>query len=198
MAVRYLKTPISEETARSLKIGDILYVSGDGYSGSMAIPYITNALKAGEKPPFTLEGMVLSLGFTTSARYQADIPEFIRQTKFRVTYAKGGMDKACLDAFKEVGCIYASIVGGPSWLYPPMKRVPTDWPKVDQQPRLRLMRVLMKDYGPLFLTMDANGNSLYHDVERKNEERMPEILKRLDAWPINEPYHLSLKHALGV
>jgi tartrate dehydratase beta subunit/fumarate hydratase class I family protein len=194
----HLKTPISEETVRGLKIGDIMYLSGDAYSGSMAIPHIINALKAGKELPFELEDRIFSLGFTTSARYQANVPELLRLSKFRVTYAKGGMNKECLDTFQDVGCVYGTVIGGTGWLYPKVEQVPTNWPEEIEEPRRSVFRLVMKDYGPLFVTMDANGNSLAHELERRNEERMPEILKRLDAWPIEEPYHLTIKHALGV
>jgi fumarate hydratase subunit beta len=196
MAEIHLKTPISEEEVRKLKIGDIVYLTGDGYSSWGTPVYkITEAIKAGEKLPFELEGRILSLGFTTSARYQDHIPEFVKNARVRVIYAKGGMNKDCLDAFQEYGCVYGTIVGGTGWLYPATKSEPTGWPEGVER---GVMRTILKDYGPCFITMDANGNSIAHDIEEKKKQKMPEILKRLNAWPVTEPYHISMKNALGV
>lgn len=193
MPERRVKTPISESTARSWKVGDILYLSGDAYSGlNWAIPFITKAHKAGEQLPFKLEGMIYSQGFTTSARYNAVTPEIVKTAKVRVVFGKGGMNNSCLEAFQENGCVYATGAAKPTAYYAQgiVETVSMNWPE-ELPKENRVNRQVLKNFGPLILTMDANGNSIYNENEKRIDENYESLLKRIGAWSKIPPYHLS-------
>ena len=55
---------------------------------------------------------VLYMNPTTSTRFNAVMPEFIRHYGLRMVGGKGGLDHACAEAMREVGCVYLSFLGG--------------------------------------------------------------------------------------
>ena len=198
MTEYYLETPLSEEDIRKLKLGDIVYLSGKLYGTGGMEPRIIEAIKKGEKPPVDLKGVVAGTApyITTSARYQSDIPEFIKLTGVRAIYGKGSLDKSCLDAMKTYGCVYFSGVGGasnkPSHSLPSVRytegvvdQVRLSWPK--DVPR-GMAEFKLENFGPLFVTMDAHGHSV--ETEIRIEEKLPEIYERLGALDVIIPYHL--------
>ena len=133
----HLHTPISEEQIRSLELDDIVYVSGEAYCMLYADHYtlIMDMLNRGEEIPMDLKDGVIyntgaiwrrtpedgydlrALGATTSSKFNAQTPSFIAKTGIRAIIGKGGMDKACLEAMKEHGCVYLAICGGCSAVY---------------------------------------------------------------------------------
>lgn len=198
MTEYHLETPLSEEVVRKLKLGDIVYLSGNLYGTGGIERGIIEAIKKGEKPPVDLKGAVSGTApyITTSARYQSDIPEFIKLTGVRGIYGKGSLDKSCLDAMKTYGCVYLSGIGGacnkPSHSLPSLRYTESvvdqtrlSWPK--DVPR-EMTEFKLEKFGPLFVTMDADGHSV--ETEIKMEEKLPEIYKQLGALDAMIPYHL--------
>ena len=131
MAEYYLTTPISEEDARKLKVGDIVYVTGDHVytARDEAHQRALEMHEKSEKPPVDFEGSVVyhvgpvawqkegkwqivSAGPTTSIRMELFEDEFLRKYKARIIVGKGGMAGKTLDALKEVGAVYCSYTGG--------------------------------------------------------------------------------------
>jgi tartrate dehydratase beta subunit/fumarate hydratase class I family protein len=192
MAEYHLETPLSEEDVRKLKLGDVVYLSGALYGGSGLVSRIIEAIKKGEKLPFDLKGAVYSYGFTTSARYQVPMPELIKYAGIRAITGKGSVNKPALDAMKTYGCVYLSGVGGSADVYrrPEMvgDRVPTDWPVPEGDVNTNLTKQEVVEYGPLFVTMDANGHSV--ETEIRIEEKLPKIYKKLGVHDVKTPYHL--------
>ena len=102
-----LRAPLSESDVRSLKVGDVVLISGEMYTGRDAV----HAYLMKNPPPVDLHGAVLyhcgpvmlktgdvwtvkAAGPTTSSReepYQADV---IRNYGVRAVIGKGGMGKA--------------------------------------------------------------------------------------------------------
>ena len=135
----YLKTPLTEEEVRGLQLDDVVYLTGDAYT-MMYIDHftrLTGMIKAGEPLPMELKGNVIyntgtifrreedgtydfrAIGATTSSKFNAYTPEFIRLSGVRAVIGKGGMDRNVLDAMQECGCVYLAIVGGCSAIYTP-------------------------------------------------------------------------------
>ncbi len=172
-----LTTPISEETIKSLKVGDVVLVSGKMYTGRDAI----HAHLMNNKPPVDLNGQILyhcgpvtlkkdgkwkitAAGPTTSMReepYQATI---IKKYGLRAVMGKGGMGKTTLAALKEHGAVYLNAIGGAAQYY---AKCITSVDGVDLEqfglPEA-LWHITVKDF-PAIVTMDAHGNSLHADVE---------------------------------
>lgn len=195
----HLQTPISEQDIRELQLDDVVYVTGDAYTMLYADHYthIMDLIKAGELLPMDLkEGVIYNTGTiyrknpdgsydfracgaTTSSKFNAYTPEFIELTGVRAVIGKGGMDKATLDAMQKNGCVYLAIVGGCSAVYTPAAELETDyWPELTLVDNQRL-KMRMNQFGPLFVAMDAHGNSIFEQCANSSQENLPAIYKKL-------------------
>jgi fumarate hydratase, class I len=173
-----LRTPLTEEQVRSLKVGDVVLLSGRAYTGRDAVHHHLMS----HEPPVDLRGSVIyhcgpvvakdgdgwrvtAAGPTTSIReepYQADI---IKRYGVRAVIGKGGMGAKTLAGLAESGAVYLNAVGGAAQFY---ARTIT---RVDGVSLLEFgtpeaMWHLTLDAFPAIVTMDAHGNSLHTDVEK--------------------------------
>jgi fumarate hydratase class I len=173
-----LRVPITEEQVRSLKVGDVVLISGRMYTGRDAVHHHLME----HDPPVDLRDGVLyhcgpvvakqgdgwtvtAAGPTTSIReepYQADI---IGRFGVRVVMGKGGMGARTLAGLKEHGAVYLNAVGGAAQFY--AKTIT----RVDGVSLLEfgtpeaMWHLEVEDF-PAIVTMDAHGNSLHKDVEQ--------------------------------
>jgi len=122
-----ITAPLTTETAKDLRAGDSVLISGTIYTGrDLAHKRLTDALKAGEKLPFDLAGAVIyyvgpspakpgqvigSAGPTTSYRMDAYSP-LLMEKGLRGMIGKGNRTQPVLDAMKKHGAIYFAAVGG--------------------------------------------------------------------------------------
>ena len=194
-----LHTPISEKDVRELRIDDVVYITGEAYSMLYADHYtlIMDLVKNGESLPMDLKDGVIyntgtiytrtaaggydlrALGTTTSSKFNEYTPEFIRLTGIRAVLGKGGMDRASLEAMKEYGCVYLALAGGCSAVYTPAVELEADyWPELMPVDNQRL-KFRMKGFGPLFVAMDAHGNSIFEDCARSVRENLQAIYQKL-------------------
>ncbi len=199
MAKVYLQTPITEEQIRSLKLEDEVYLSGDAYCMLYADHYklILDACKAGEQPPMDMRGSAIyntgviwrrdsdgnsvlyALGTTASYKFNAYTPELIRAAGIRAVIGKGGMNDETLSAMKECGCAFLAIPGGCTSIFTPRAEIAEEYsPKIPELDNQRL-RFKFDKFGPLMVTMDANGNSVYHEIAKNLEENTAKIYERL-------------------
>lgn len=173
-----LTTPLTEEAVRALKVGDVVLVSGDMYTGRDQV----HAYLMKNAPPVDLRGAIIyhcgpvmlkegdswvtkAAGPTTSSReepYQGDI---IRKYGLRGVMGKGGMGAKTLAALKDSGAVYLHAIGGAAQFYARA---------VDKVIGVHLMEfgipeamwhLRVKNFLAI-VTMDAHGNSLHADVEK--------------------------------
>jgi len=191
-----LKTPLSEEDVRALRIGDAVYLTGTIYQ--IRLGGHLKALECAEKGqglPFNLENSVIYhafssivridsgwklnyIGATTSALLNKYEPPLIRRFKVRGIIGKGGMDRATLEAMREVGCIYLAQVGGASALYT-SKIEEVQAAYWDELGAERIFALKVKDFGPLHVGMDAHGDSIYENVSSAVKKKLPGIYRAL-------------------
>lgn len=197
--VLHLNIPISGETTRSLRLGDVVYLTGTATTLFYDDHYhvIMDKIRAGEALPMLLrDGVVYhtgaiyvkgadgayemrAVGSTTSSKFNALTPEFIAMTGIRAIIGKGGMDKATLEMMKQCGCVYLAAAGGCSSVYAPKVEISGEyWPELSPLLNQRLQFEL-KDAGPYFVSMDAHGNSIYEQCARDVQERIPGICQKL-------------------
>ncbi len=195
----YLQTPISEESIRNLEVDDIVYLSGDAISMLYADHYtkLLDMLEQGEPLPMDLEGGAIyhtgtiyrrkpqggydmrALGATTSSKFNAQTPEFIGKMGIRAVIGKGGMDSHTLESMKTHGCVYLAIVGGCSAIYTPAAQLVDEyWPELMPADNQRL-RFKLERFGPLYVAMDASGNSLYEQCAQNAQNHLQEIYQKL-------------------
>jgi fumarate hydratase class I len=174
-----LTTPLDEATVRSLKVGDVVMVSGRAFTGRDAVHHHLMS----HQPPVDLRGSLIyhcgpvvkklddgswtitAAGPTTSIReepYQADI---IGRYGIRAVMGKGGMGARTLAGLKQHGAVYLNAVGGAAQFYARcIERV--DGVSLQEFGTPEAMwHLQLKDF-PAIVTMDANGNSLHQDVEQ--------------------------------
>jgi fumarate hydratase subunit beta len=122
-----ITAPLTAETVKDLRAGDSVLISGTIYTGrDLAHKRLTDALKAGEKLPFDLDGAVIyyvgpspakpgkvigSAGPTTSYRMDAYSP-LLMERGLRGMIGKGNRTPPVLDAMKKRGAVYFAAVGG--------------------------------------------------------------------------------------
>ncbi len=179
-----LQTPLTEDAVRSLKVGDVVLISGRIYTGRDAV----HSHLMHHEPPVDLNGSVLyhcgpvvvkegegyrvtAAGPTTSIReepYQGDI---ITRYGVRAVIGKGGMGAKTLAALKDFGGVYLNAIGGAAQFY---ARAIT---KVDDVSLLEfgtpeaMWHLQVEDF-PAIVTMDAHGNSLHKDIETESGKKL--------------------------
>jgi fumarate hydratase class I len=172
-----LSAPISEEQIRSLKVGDVVLVSGTVYTGRDAV----HAHLMKHEPPVDLRGGVLyhcgpvvakdgdgwrvtAAGPTTSIReepYQADI---LKRYGVRVVIGKGGMGARTLAGLEESGAVYLNAIGGAAQFYARCIERVTGVSLMEFGTPEAMWHLQVRDF-PAIVTMDAHGSSLHKDVE---------------------------------
>ena len=119
--------PLTAETVKDLRAGDSVLISGTIYTGrDSAHKKMFDAVKAGEKLPFDLNGAVIyyvgpspakpgkvigSAGPTTSYRMDAYSP-LLMEKGLRGMIGKGNRTQPVLDAMKQHSAVYFAAVGG--------------------------------------------------------------------------------------
>jgi fumarate hydratase class I len=182
-----LSAPLDEAKMRSLKVGDLVLVSGRMFTGRDQV----HAYLMKHEPPVDLRGSVLyhcgpvvkkegdgwtvtAAGPTTSIReepYQADI---IKKYGVRAVIGKGGMGGKTLQALREAGAVYLNAVGGAAQFYAKcIER--TDGVSLTEFGTPEAMwHLWVRDF-PAIVTMDAHGNSLHKDLEEASGEKLAEL-----------------------
>ncbi|MEM2106049.1 MAG: FumA C-terminus/TtdB family hydratase beta subunit [Candidatus Bathyarchaeia archaeon] len=201
MAVYHLKTPISEEEIRKLKVNDVIYVTGTIVTArDQAHRRALEYFREGKKLPINLEGLAVfhcgpvvakegdkwiavAAGPTTSTRMDIFEDEFIKNFKVRVVIGKGGMGKKTTDAMAKYGAVYGAFTGGAAILAAKaIKSVKgVEWLDLGTPEALWIFEV--EDFGPLAVAIDSHGNNLFMDVQKKVEENKQRIYQKLGLSP---------------
>ncbi|MGA3204740.1 MAG: fumarate hydratase [Bryobacteraceae bacterium] len=182
-----LRAPLTEEQVRMLKVGDVVLISGEMYTGRDAV----HAYLMKNPPPVDLHGAVLyhcgpvmlkegetwtvkAAGPTTSIREEPYQAHVIREYGVRAVIGKGGMGKKTLAALKECGAVYLNGIGGAAQYYAR---------SIEKVLGVHLMEFgvpeamwhLRVNNFVAIVTMDAHGNSLHADVEKETGEHLAEL-----------------------
>ncbi len=177
-----LVTPLTEETVRSLRLGDTVFVNGPIVTGRDEAHIRALGLRAeGKETPPQLDGCVLyhcgpimrqtedgwqvvAAGPTTSARMNRLEPEMIREFGIRAIIGKGGMSAEVAEAMRECGCVYLAATGGAAVSLAEGLGACTGVEWLDLGMAEALWSFRADRLGPLIVAMDAEGNSLYEQV----------------------------------
>src|SRR5437867_2169093 len=182
-----LHAPLTAEAVASLRVGDVVLLSGPMFTGRDAVH--SHLMK--HDPPVDLRGSVLyhcgpvvvkdgetwrvtAAGPTTSIREEPYQGEIIRRCGVRAVIGKGGMGAKTLAAMKEQGAVYLNAIGGAAQFYArAIKRV--DGVSLLEFGTPEAMWHLAVEDFPAIVTMDAHGNSLHKDVEQQSGEQLEAI-----------------------
>jgi tartrate/fumarate subfamily iron-sulfur-dependent hydro-lyase beta chain len=188
-----LQTPIDEETVANLNVGDIIYLSGIVFTARDEAHM--ELLEHGEPEGLDTRGLglyhcgpvmrqvgdewqVVAAGPTTSFRMETLEPRFLDMFGVKVIIGKGGMGPATLEALRKHNVVYASFTGGAGALAARGLGRVVDVHYLDELGMPEAVWIFeAKDFGPLVVSMDAHGNSLYADVDRETRENLANILE---------------------
>lgn len=192
---KILITPISEEDLKDIKIGDIVYLTGslttcrdvahrrlvEGHK-ELPVDVRNNAIfHAGPiiRPLENDKFEMVSVGPTTSMRMEKFEKEFVEQTGVRVIIGKGGMgvntEYACKN-FKAIHCVFPAgnaVVAA----IEVEEIVKAEWRDLGMPETLWNCRV--KEFGPLIVSIDTNGNNLFEKNKVIFNERKDKALENI-------------------
>ncbi|WP_423792810.1 FumA C-terminus/TtdB family hydratase beta subunit [Methanocaldococcus indicus] len=173
-----------------LKVGDVIYLNGTIYTArDKAHLKIINMLKNGEELPFNLKNKIIyhagpimkkvndewrcvSIGPTTSARMNDVEEEFIKLTGISGIVGKGGMKNELLDTFKKYKVVYLAAPGGCAVLLAKCVKKVEDVYFLELGMPEAVWKLRVKNFGPLIVSMDSYGKSIYKEVEEKVKEKL--------------------------
>jgi fumarate hydratase class I len=182
-----LRTPLNEQQVRSLRVGDVVLLSGRAYTGRDAVHHHLMQ----HAPPVDLNGAALyhcgpvvaqegsgwkvtAAGPTTSIReepYQADV---IKRYGVRAVIGKGGMGGKTLAALKESGAVYLNAIGGAAQFYARAIKSVDGVSLLEFGTPEAMWHLTIEDF-PAIVTMDAHGYSLHKDVEQNSARELAEV-----------------------
>ena len=187
--VREIRYPLKQRNVKGLKVGDVIKYTGTLVTArDKAHQRLIELYKRGEKPPVELRDgaiihcgpiarrekdtwNIISAGPTTSYRMEEYTFDLIRQSGLRLIIGKGGMGEKTAEACKKYKVIYCAFTGGASVVAAEAieKVENVFWLQELGMPEA-LWVFKVKDFGPLVVTIDAEGNNLTKEVIEKAKE----------------------------
>ncbi len=194
MAEHRLTFPAGEEEIRELRAGDSVLV--DGHVIGIRDRSHVRIFDQGVEPPFDLRGAFLlhtapnvrklgpgryekvCIGTTTSWRVARFTEALGRDHGVRAIAGKGGLPDEAIEPMRKYGMVYFAIVGGAAALETTQIEEIEEVYWEELMPEC-LWKFRVKDFGPLWVGIDAHGNSLFHDVQEAATKRLEDIVARL-------------------
>ena len=178
--------PVTEEQVRKLRVNDTVTLNGTLYGIRDATQI--HMFDRGRKTRFDLRGHAvihtapnvrqvakteaapcgyapICIGTTTSDRMERFSRPLMSEYGVRIIIGKGGLREGSLAAFKELGGVYLAVVGGAAALETTWIEIIEDVDLDDLNPE-SLWKFRVKGFGPLLVSMDSHGHSLYTRVNK--------------------------------
>jgi L(+)-tartrate dehydratase beta subunit len=191
--------PVTEAVIRRLRVNDTVTLNGTLF-GIRDATYI-HMFDRGRKTRFDMNGHAVihtapnvkwvgetkatpcgyapvCVGTTTSARMERFTRPLMRDYGVRIVIGKGGLAQGSLDAFAELGGVYLAVIGGAAALETTWVEAIEDVDLDDLNPE-SLWKFRVKDFGPLMVSMDSHGASLYATVNEAARDRRRAALAAL-------------------
>jgi tartrate/fumarate subfamily iron-sulfur-dependent hydro-lyase alpha chain/tartrate/fumarate subfamily iron-sulfur-dependent hydro-lyase beta chain len=188
-----LTTPLTYEQLKDLRIGDTVYLTGElatcrdsGHRRAVKDGILPERYSFKDGAIFHAGPIVgrdadgkqymVSIGPTTSRRMEALEADFIEQTGVRLVIGKGGMMDKTAEACRKFGAIHCAFPGGCAVVAAQEVEEITDaeWLDFGMPEALWVMRV--KEFGPLVVSIDTEGNNLFEDNKKVYKERLALLL----------------------
>ena len=201
MADRRLQIPLTTEDILSLQLGDIVYFNGLIFTARSQ--FHVRAIDQGILPPIdfkrmnvlmhtgpvmkqTDEGWLpISIGPTSSLRFERYSPALIRKLKLRAIIGKTTMGEESMKAMKEVGCIHLTRLGAGAGGTDSANRAKVkDVYFKDEVGSIEATWILdVNDFGPFIVDIDVQGNNLFHNLDKVTQQNMEKAFRRLGVSP---------------
>lgn len=190
-----LKTPISDEDIQDIRIGDIIYL--DGILVTCRDVAHRRVVEEGLELPVDVRGkailhagpiikdhgndnyQMISVGPTTSMRMEKFEEEFIKETGVKLIVGKGGMGQGTQKGCKENKALHLVYPAGNA-VYAAEKVekiIDAQWKDLGMPETLWVSEV--KNYGPLIVSIDTNGDNLFENNKIEFNKRKEEEIERI-------------------
>jgi L(+)-tartrate dehydratase beta subunit len=191
--------PVTEEQVRKLRVNDTVTLNGTLYGirdgtqihmfdrgrktrfdlkGHAVIHTAPNVRKVAKSKDHPTGYAPVCVGTTTSARMERFTRPLLREYGARILIGKGGLGEGSLSAFKELGGAYLAVIGGAAALETTWVEAIEDVDLDDLNPE-SLWKFRVKGFGPLLVAMDADGGSLYTEVNAQARAKRAGVLATL-------------------
>ena len=196
MATYYLKTPLSEADVTQLKIGDVVYVSGDAFTcRSRLHRWVLDENhplpQAGQQRdllihvgPIVLpqeDGSWKLISFmpTSSIRFEKWGARSVEEWGLRMIIGKTTMGEETMEMMKKKKCVHVSpqCVSPNAWvenihitdveLFHELGTIEATW------------HMTVNQLGPFVVDIDCNGNNLYKEHEAEVDANREKVLEEL-------------------
>ena len=191
-----IKLPMSAEDAKSLKLGEMVTVSGMLFTGRSR--FHIRAAENNIYPPIDYEKIncffhvgpvmrqtddgweVVSCEPTSSIRFERYGADVVRKFNLRTLIGKTTMGPRTAEALREVGGVYLTKIGlSGNALRGQVKKV-HDVHFLDELGKTECTWVYeVENFGPFFVAIDSDGRNYFEELARDAEEKMPAIEKEL-------------------
>lgn len=171
--VKFLSLPLTKESMKDLKVGDMVKLSGDmlvfrdaGHKrlyqsildGKQAFEYKGETIYFMGPCPAREGEAIGSAGPTTSCRMDKYTP-YMLDHGLSAQIGKGKRDKDCIQAFKRNGCVYFAAIGGAGAIYS-KSIVKAQVLYFEDLGTEAVRRITVKDF-PVVVAIDSFGNDIY-------------------------------------
>lgn len=194
MSKKILTTPIKDEDLEDLRVGDVVYLTGHivtcrdvahrrliEHKRELPVDIRGGAIfHAGPIVRKLDDGKyeMVSIGPTTSMRMEKFEKEFIEQTGVKLIVGKGGMGPLTEEGCKEFKAVHAIFPGGCAVVaatqVEEIERA--EWLDLGMPETLWVNRV--KEFGPLIISIDTQGNNLIEKNKAEfNAKKTPIVQK---------------------
>lgn len=194
---KILNTPVSDEDLKDIKIGDVIYLNGHIITCRDVAH--RRLIELGRELPVDLKGgaifhagpivrkiegtddkyEMISIGPTTSMRMEKFEKEFIEQTSVKIIVGKGGMgvntEAGCREN-KALHCVFpAGCAVVAATCVEEIEAV--HWLDLGMPEALWVSRV--KEFGPLIVSIDAEGNNIFEQNKVEFNKRKVAAIESL-------------------
>ena len=192
---KVLITPVSTEDLKDIKVGDIVYLDGSMTTcrdvahrrlveegRELPVDVRNNAIfHAGPiiRPLENDKFEMVSVGPTTSMRMEKFEYEFVKETGVQVIIGKGGMKENTERACKEFGAIHCVFPAGNAVVAATEVEeiVRAEWRDLGMPETLWNCRV--KEFGPLIVSIDTEGNNMFEKNKVTFNERKDAVYEKI-------------------
>lgn len=194
---KILNTPISSEDLKDIKAGDVIYLNG--HIVTCRDVAHRRLIEYGRELPVNLQGgaifhagpivkkidgednkyEMISVGPTTSMRMEKFEKQFIEETGVKVIVGKGSMGPNTEAGCRENKAIHCVFPAGCAVLAATtVEEIENEyWQDLGMPETLWVCRV--KEFGPLIVSIDAEGNNLFEQNKVLFNERKDKALEEL-------------------
>ena len=192
---KILITPVTDEDIKDIRVGDIVYLSGDMTAcrdsahkrvteDGIDFPVDMRGAALFHAGPIVREISdgryeIVSVGPTTSMRMEKFEYDFVRITGAKVIIGKGGMkentEKACRD-FGAIHCVTpagCAVTGAQAV----EEVLSADW--LDLGLPEAVWHCKVKEFGPLIVSIDTTGRNYFEEKKEEYNSRKEEQIKKL-------------------